>query len=248
LFVIADAVVAVAEWVHALLLLNGVPAARLVHSRQGVPSRVRPLAPSHARVGGPVRAALLGRLDPTKGMDVFLRALVGAPEARLEVDVRGVAQGPSGVAYLAQLRRIVEGDPRVRFVPPVAAQDVVPTLARYDVTVVPSQWLETGPLVVLESFAAGVPVLGSRLGGIAELVRDGVDGLLVEPGSLDAWRHAVRAICGDPALLARLRAGVRPPRTMADAASDMTALYSRLLGGARAPADPARVEQASAVG
>ncbi len=56
---------------------------------------------------------------------------------------------------------------------------MVDTLASYDATVVPSQWLETGPLIVLESFAAGTPVIGSNLGGVAELVSHDRDGWLV---------------------------------------------------------------------
>ncbi len=74
-------------------------------------------------------------------------------------------------------------------------------MQRYDVLAVPSQWLETGPLVVMEAFAAGVPVLGSNLGGIGELVTSGVDGLLVEPASIVAWRTALEALCRDRELL-----------------------------------------------
>ena len=96
--------------------------------------------------------------------------------------------------------------------------------------------LETGPLVVLEAFAAGVPVLGSDLGGIAELVRAGTDGVLAAPGSLAAWRDALARLAGDPAEVARLRAGVRPPRTMAAAAAEMEALYRRVAGRADAVA------------
>ena len=56
---------------------------------------------------------------------------------------------------------------------------VIDRLSRYHVVAVPSQWMETGPLVILESFAAGVPVIGSALGGIADKVDDGVSGLLL---------------------------------------------------------------------
>jgi len=83
--------------------------------------------------------------------------------------------------------------------------------------------------VVLEAFAAGVPVLGSRLGGIAELVREDVDGILVEPASVAAWTAALRTLATEPDRLARLRTGIRPPRTMTTVAAEMAALYRRLL-------------------
>ena len=54
--------------------------------------------------------------------------------------------------------------------------------ARIDVLVVPSLWLENSPLVIHEAFQAGVPVVGSRIGGIADSSRDGWNGLLFEPG------------------------------------------------------------------
>jgi glycosyltransferase involved in cell wall biosynthesis len=111
----------------------------------------------------------------------------------------------------------------------LAAARVVETLAGYDAPIVPSQWLETGPLTVLESFAAGVPVIGSDLGGIGELVAHDGDGWLVRHGDSDAWRAALRRIATDRALLERLRAGVRPPRTTDDVARDMVAVYDAIV-------------------
>jgi glycosyltransferase involved in cell wall biosynthesis len=88
--------------------------------------------------------------------------------------------------------------------------------------------METGPLVVLEAFAAGVPVLGSRLGGIADKVRHERDGLLVNPpASVEAWRGMLRRIA-DPTQLRELRARVRPPRSDVDVAAEMAGLYASL--------------------
>jgi glycosyltransferase involved in cell wall biosynthesis len=103
---------------------------------------------------------------------------------------------------------------------------VIPLLKEYDLVAVPSRWLETGPLVVLEAFAAGVPVLGSDLGGIAELVEHDVNGLLVPPSSVADWQRALCRFLDDPTLLSRLRAGVRPPRSMETVAREMQAVYA----------------------
>jgi glycosyltransferase involved in cell wall biosynthesis len=95
---------------------------------------------------------------------------------------------------------------------------------------VPSQCAETGPLVVLEAFAAGVPVLGSHLGGIAELVTDDRDGVLVDPPNrLFAWVRTLERLVKDTELLPRLRTGIRPPREMSDVAADMQAIYAELM-------------------
>jgi glycosyltransferase involved in cell wall biosynthesis len=147
----------------------------------------------------------------------------------VELDVYGVVQGSSGEAYVRRLDALAAGDHRIRFHAPVTRSAVIPTIARHDLLAVPSQWLETGPFVVLEAFAAGVPVLGSDLGGIAELVSHAVDGILIEPASLRAWSDALARLAGDPGLLARLKAGVRPPRRMEAVAREMHELYRELL-------------------
>jgi glycosyltransferase involved in cell wall biosynthesis len=89
--------------------------------------------------------------------------------------------------------------------------------------------LETGPLVVLEAFGAGTPILGANLGGSAELVTDDVDGMLVAPNGPAAWAAAIRGLAEEPGRVTALRAGIRPPRTMDDVAAEMAALYRTVL-------------------
>ena len=102
-------------------------------------------------------------------------------------------------------------------------------MADYDLIAVPSRWLETGPLVALEAFAAGVPVLGANLGGIAELVRDGVDGVLVAVDDPAAWAAAIERLVEDRRAIDAMRARVEPPRTMNAVADDMATLYAKVL-------------------
>jgi glycosyltransferase involved in cell wall biosynthesis len=144
------------------------------------------------------------------------------------LDVYGVVQGEAAERYLEEARERVKGDARVRFRRPLDQRDVIPTLSRYDATLVPSQWLETGPLVVLESFGAGTPVIGSQLGGIEELVRSGWDGILVKHDDVSAWVDLLSRLVRSPSVLDELRANVAPPRTMDDVAIDMAALYESL--------------------
>ena len=123
---------------------------------------------------------------------------------------------------------MAQGDGRIQFYAPVPASEVVATISRYDLLAVPSQCLETGPLVVLEAFAAGVPVIGSKLGGIAELVQAGFNGILVEAGSAEAWAAGLAKLAGEPRFLEQLRSGIRPPRMMATVAEETVTLYEQL--------------------
>ena len=159
---------------------------------------------------------------------MVLRAVEANRDMDLTLDVYGIAQGADGARYRDELLALSRSDSRVRFHPPVAPDRVVETLASYDATVVPSQWLETGPLTVLESFAAGTPEIGSDLGGIAELVTHDRDGWLVRYADTEAWALALRRVAADRTLLDRLRAGVRPPRSTDDVARDMVAVYESI--------------------
>jgi len=160
------------------------------------------------------------------------------PSAGLELHLFGLVQGDAATAYERSIRALAADDPRIRFGVPVPSERVPALLADYEVLAVPSRWLETGPLVVLEAFQAGVPVVGSRLGGIRELVHDGEDGLLVAPGSVAAWSAALRQLADNPQLVQQLRRGVRRPRSIAAVANDMQVVYDRVLNsGSRIPAD-----------
>jgi glycosyltransferase involved in cell wall biosynthesis len=157
------------------------------------------------------------------------------PDAAISLDVFGVVQSEGHQRLLDELRSLAHGDARIGFFPALPASDVIPRLAEYDLVAVPSQWMETGPLVVLEAFAAGVPVIGSNLGGIADKVRDDIDGILVRPyDSVAVWAEALRACATDADRLHRLRTGVRPPRSMTAVAAEMDRVYR----GVTAPRSP----------
>ena len=226
----ADCVVAVCQWVKDVLLANGVPEAKLALCRQGFSGVIAPSvqqAPGTAphRREGPLRLAYAGRIDPVKGLDVVIEALKLIPDASVVLDIYGIVQ-PGSENYVSALQS--GADHRVRFQPSLARDAVSDVMARYDFVVVPSRWLETGPLVVYEAFASGTPVLGSRLGGIAELVSDGTDGILIAPDDPSAWAAIIAKCAEDRSHADRLRAGIRPPRTMVDVANEMAQLYSRL--------------------
>lgn len=230
-----DQVVAVCGWVKQVLLRIGVPEQKVTLSRQGL-GEVDSIPERETRHELPRRLAFLGRIHPTKGLHVLIRALRTRPDLPVCLDVYGIAQGREGESYLAQLREQIGKDSRIRILAPVAGRDVVRTLSGYDALAVPSQWLETGPLVVYEAFAAGIPVIGSNLGGIAELVQDGVNGVLVDPGSVDSWQAALSGLVHDSELWKTLRSGVSAPRLMSDVAGEMQDLYARVLAGRHAEA------------
>ena len=228
----ADHVIAVCDWVRDVLLKNGVPDSKLSVIRQGlcheptIPDMPRKSAPDGSARN--LNVAYLGRLDPTKGVDVIIRALWMNPDLPMNLHIYGVTQGDAGEMYRKTLFDLAGNDQRIVFKPPIPADQVLKSLSGYDFLAVPSQCLETGPMVVLEAFAAGIPVIGSDLGGIAELVKDGVNGLLVEAASPDAWSATFRRLCEDHNHAGNLRPEPGHVRSMVGVAGDMLAIYRGL--------------------
>ena len=118
----------------------------------------------------------LGRVAREKGLDRLLRALAAVPDLRLTV----AGNGPE-LETCRQLAGTLQLGGRVRFLGWVAESGLPELLSRHGALVLPSLWMENSPLAVHEALAAGRPVLGSRRGGVPELVEHGRQGLVFEP-------------------------------------------------------------------
>jgi glycosyltransferase involved in cell wall biosynthesis len=222
-----DHMIAVSGWLREVLLANGLPSEKVSLCRHGATQLDMATSPRRVTcANGVKRIAYVGRLIPAKGVHVLINALLAEPRLPAELDIYGIEQDDA--SYPRNLRAQAFGDSRIRFLDAVPNSTVLEQLRKYDVVAIPSIWLETGPLTVYDAFAAGVPVIGSRRGGIVELVRDEVDGILVEAGNVQAWSSTFRRICTEPGLLPRLRSGVKPPRSMDAVAAEMLELYEKI--------------------
>ncbi|MGC1398515.1 glycosyltransferase family 4 protein [Candidatus Binatus sp.] len=227
LFAEADAIVAVSNWVYDLIVRNGTDKSKLTISRHALRDSAELNHPAQPRrADEDIRIAFVGRLAREKGIDILLEAMRRITSPRLKLDIFGLAVDSEAESLKQSV--VNAGDRRIRLLPPFPNANAISELGAYDCLAVPSQWLETGPLVVLEAFAAGIPIVGSNLGGIAELVEDEKNGLLVEPASIEAWVTAFNRLLTEPGLLSRLRLGIPKVRTMDQVAVEMLALYRRL--------------------
>lgn len=148
-----------------------------------------------------------GRLSREKGVDVLIEAagLLATDVSGVLVDIVGDGPERGELEHLAQ--RVAPG--AVRFHGRVSAQDVRAHLRAARVSAVPSRWYENQPLSVLEAFASGVPVVGSALGGLTDLITPGVDGALVPAEDALALAAALRPYLADAELSLRQGAAAR---------------------------------------
>jgi len=223
-FACADRVVAVSRWLADTLLCNGLPADKLAICPQGVDRRARH-APANR--GDRLRVGFIGRYDKVKGLHVLVDAIRRLPkDLPIECRVWGIASSAEARSYFDGVVRRAARDPRIVF---LGSADSSEALASIDVLAIPSIWMETGPLVLLEAFAAGVPVIGSNLGGIAEKIRHGVDGWLVAADDARELSQALSACARDRTRVEAWRSQIPAVRTMDEVAGDTHDLYRSLV-------------------
>lgn len=240
-------VVSPCNWVSDVLRRNGVPQSKIVLSRQGLSrpashTSTEPTPPSlnvaddTQKTTGEkavLKLIFLGRIHPTKGLHTLLRALALRPALAVSLSIYSAKN--AGDTYYDEVCALVARDTRVTLKAALANANVVATMRDYDLVVVPSEWLETGPLVIYEAFAAGVPVLGSDLGGIAELVSEGRNGRLLPCGDASAWADAIGEIADNPQLIKNWQQNLPPLRTMREVAQDMRTVYEKSLNAQPRP-------------
>ncbi len=167
-----------------------------------------------------LRIAFLGRLNRLKGRRVLLEI---ASRMRREA-VRFRVVGDHG------RRPWPFGFRGLELTGPYSHEEIPGRLADVDAVILPSEVHESFCLTLDEAYRAGVPVIASRAGAIAERVRHEETGLLVDPGDVDGFVAAIRRLSREPELLARLRRTVAglSLRSADDDAADYASLYREL--------------------
>jgi glycosyltransferase involved in cell wall biosynthesis len=161
-----------------------------------------------------------------KGVHVLVDAVAALPKDAFELKIHGDTR--TFPDYTARLRAQAAGLP-VTFMGPFDRADMADVYRGMDVLVVPSLWLENSPLVIHEAFLAGVPVVAARLGGIADLVADGRNGLLYDHDSAPMLGRALQQLIDSPDLLAALARARPPVKRIADDAREWDAVYREVL-------------------
>lgn len=180
----------------------------------------------------PVRVVSVGRLAAPKDFRTLLEAVASLERGRIRLTVLG--DGPLRSELEGDVRRLgLDGAVEL----PGEVDDVRARLAAFDVFALSSR-SEGLPISLLEASAAGLPVVASRVGGVPEVVDDGVSGFLVPAGDAGALAERLDALCDDVELRARLgRAGrerVAREFSLERSRDRHVELYRGLLAGRRA--------------
>lgn len=222
----------------------GLPREKLVMIENGLDGG--PAAPPRtlAKGGRRNRFAYFGQLNPFKGIRVLVDAVTRIPadvwgDSILYVFGGNLEHQPEDFqAAVRELFRLAGR--RLRFMGSYKSPDLPSLMREVDWTIVPSTWWENAPVVIQEAFHHGRPIIASDIGGMAEKVRHGIDGLHFHVGNPESLAEAMTRAIREPGLWSHLRAGIRPPTTSDEAARQHAELFERLLARRAAAARPAR--------
>ena len=134
-----------------------------------------------------------GRITGEKGLWTLLKA---AKNVGQEIEIKIIGEGPLRNSLVEMVKK--EGIKNVRFLGYLRGDELYSEIKKSKAVVLPSEWYENNPMSVLEAFALGKPVIGARIGGIPELVKDGITGLTFESGNAEDLRSKIEYLLNNP--------------------------------------------------
>lgn len=224
-FDLVDQFISPSEFLRQRYIAWGLPLERIAVIENGqspeavLPPRV--LAQGETRN----RFAFFGQINPYKGLDVLLQALQEMSKEerkKIVLEVHGANLEWQPAEYREKVEKLREPLIKqgvVQWVGPYQPHELRGRMAGVDWVMVPSIWWENSPMVIQEAFVCGRPLMASDIGGMAEKVRHGVDGISVPAGNVLQWRAALLEASGYVEQWDRLRSGISKPLTYAGCAA-----------------------------
>ncbi len=228
-----ETIIAPSHYLKQLFVENGFPADKIHYCRYGLDTeRLAELEQERSRQDRAsassegLRIGYLGQILPHKGVDILVEAFRQLQDARANLTIYG-AMGRDA-RYDKRLYQLAAEDSRIKFAGSYPPETLPAILLSLDVVVVPSIWLENSPLVIMEAQAAGLPVITTNLGGMAEMVEHERNGLLFERKDVYDLARQLRRLLTEPALLDRLKSGVVPVKSLDQEFSELLPIYQTL--------------------
>ncbi len=219
----AAAVIAPTHFVQTIYSETGFDRANFVVIPHGI--TLPDLVPAPPRNDTQLHVLYVGSIAEQKGIHVLIEAFNQLPHGRFQLTIAGSLD--TFPAYAARLQSLIT-HPGIRLVGRISHDDVWQQLSAADLFVMPTLWYEASPLTIDETFAAGTPIIASRIGAATEKIRHGVDGYLFPPGDAAALATLLRRIGDDPAVLAHLRANIQPVNSIDQHVAAIDQLYAQL--------------------
>jgi glycosyltransferase involved in cell wall biosynthesis len=230
----ADQLIAPSRFLRERFVEWGIPAERIRFIANAVPAKaaLKSADPDyHQECGRPEarRFGFFGNIAPHKGILVALAAVQQVADSDLSLAVHGGLHFQDEPFREQFLAAVAASKGAARWHGPYVRDDISRLMSRVAWVVVPSTWWENAPLVILEAFRHRRPVICSDIGGMAEMVKDGVNGLLFRAGDAADLARTMRRAASESGLLETLQNGLPEVPELDQSAAWHAELYDEVL-------------------
>jgi glycosyltransferase involved in cell wall biosynthesis len=222
-----DLFIAPSAYIKGRFMEFGLPSSKIKLSEYGTNTGL--LKRTEKKGSENIRFTFIGTILPAKGIDVLIKSFNALDSKAAELKIYGRLRPYAGFEYYPGYLKKMTRNRNIRFMGEFRHSSIAEIMNETDVLVVPSVWDENSPLVISEAFLFNVPVIASRVGGIPEMVNDGVNGFLFKPGDADDLRQKIIRVAEDRAILSRFRKNIIPPKSIEDSAEEIEEIYKESL-------------------
>lgn len=216
-----DVFLSPSKFLKNFFVKNGIPEEKIRYSKYGFNKELIKKKERKYESGSKISFGFMGRVIPVKGIEVLLEAFSDLEKSELHI-FGSVGNQLTFLQKYINENVILEG--------PFDNWDIdEKVLSDIDVLVVPSIWYENSPLVIQEAFMAGIPVITSDIGGMAELVDHEKNGFTFKTGDAEALKSILKRIEDDPTLLNGLHPSGEQVRSIEDDAEFIIRIYKEVL-------------------
>ncbi len=173
-----------------------------------------------------IRFGYIGSWIPSKGVHVLIKAFNRVTDTMAELTIYGEQVAYHGYKdYNKDLTGLIKNK-SIKLAGAYDNKDVGKILSAIDVLIVPSIWYENSPLTIHEAYLAGIPVIASNIGGMAEYVGKGNGGLNFKAGDDEDLGRVIQEVINTPGLLEQMRESIPPVKSIADNAAEIEEIYT----------------------
>lgn len=203
---------------HYVLIRHGIAVQNGYKQRQDTAPRAAGL-----------RLGYLGQIKPHKGVDLLIDAVIHLIDTKYSVTLDLWGPEYEQPAYVRMLKERSKRYDSIRWCGSYQKSQLSDILSNLDVLVVPSRWYENSPSVIWEAYMAGLPVVATDLGGMAELVEHELSGLLFRLNDTSDLRFQLERLIVEPGLIDKLRSNIPAVKTAEEEVTEICQHYQRLV-------------------
>ncbi len=221
-----DRFISPSEFVREKFIEAGVPEDRITFLDNGFDTAI--FKGLKRKPSKKIRFGYIGTWIPSKGVHVLLKAFSRVKESKATLTVYGRHAAYDGYRDYGKDLEALADNKAIRLAGPYDNSDVGKILSGIDVLIVPSIWYENSPLTVHEAYLAGVPVLASDIGGLAEYVGEGRGGMNFRAGDDKDLYEKIKEIMDNPSLIEKMRSTIPPVKSIEENAGELEGIYRDL--------------------